>query len=209
RASARWSPARASPWPSRRRGRRVCRLSRFGARTTWAGSPPTHATPRGQGRIGMLWVNAPTALNVAPWGGAARRLGTNPHAVAVPGPNATVAMSHDFATSVVAEGKLKVKFNRGEKVAPGIMRNGRGEPSTDPREYYTDPPGSLITAGEHKGYGLSLAIEILGGILSGTGPARPDKGPVSNGVLMMCVDPGRFMPPGDFHSHVATLFGFV
>src|SRR5437879_4512519 len=100
-----------------------------------------------QGLIGMLGVNAPTALNVAPWGGAARRLGTNPHAVAVPGPNATVAMSHDFATSVVAEGKLKVKFNRGEKVAPGIMRNGRGEPSTDPREYYTDPPGSLITAG--------------------------------------------------------------
>ena len=162
-----------------------------------------------QGLIGMLWVNAPTALNVAPWGGAARRLGTNPHAVAVPGPNATVAMSHDFATSVVAEGKLKVKFNRGEKVAPGIMRNGRGEPSTDPREYYTDPPGSLITAGEHKGYGLSLAVEILGGILSGTGPARPDKGPVSNGVLMICVDPGRFLPPGDFHAQVATLFGFV
>jgi len=162
-----------------------------------------------QGLIGMLWVNAPTALNVAPWGGAARRLGTNPHAVAVPGPNATVAMSHDFATSVVAEGKLKVKFNRGEKVAPGIMRNGRGEPSTDPREYYTDPPGSLITAGEHKGYGLSLAVEILGGILSGTGTARPEKGPVSNGVLMMCIDPGRFLPPGDFHAQVATLFGFV
>ena len=129
-----------------------------------------------QGLIGMLWVNAPTALNVAPWGGAARRLGTNPHAVAVPGPNASV---------------------------------GRGEPSTDPREYYADPPGSLITAGEHKGYGLSLAVEILGGVLSGTGAARPDKGPVSNGVLMMCIDPGRFLPPEDFHAQIATLFGFV
>jgi len=52
-------------------------------------------------------------------------------------------------------------------------------------------------------------VEILGGILSGTGAARPDKGPVSNGVLMMCIDPGRFLPPGDFHSQVATLFGFV
>jgi len=162
-----------------------------------------------QGLIGMLWVNAPSALNVAPWGGAARRLGTNPHAVAVPGPNGVVAMSHDFATSVVAEGKLKVKFNRGEKVAPGIMRNGRGEPSTDPREYYTDPPGSLITAGEHKGYGLSLAVEILGGILSGTGAARPEQGPVTNGVLMMCIDPARFLPAADFHAQVATLFGFV
>src|SRR6476659_3213871 len=50
--------------------------------------------------------------------GAARRLGTNPHAIAVPGPDGTVAMSHDFASSVWAEGKLRVKFNRGEKVPP-------------------------------------------------------------------------------------------
>src|SRR5215467_3979041 len=131
-----------------------------------------------QGLIGMLWANAKGGLNVAPWGGAARRLGTNPHAVAIPGPGGTVAMSHDFATSVVAEGKLKVKFNRGEKAAPGIMINAAGHPSTDPREFYADPPGALLTAGEHKGYGLSLAIEILGGILSGTGAARPTPGPV-------------------------------
>lgn len=162
-----------------------------------------------RGLIGMLWVNAPMALNVAPWGGAARRLGTNPHAIAIPGPGGTVAMSHDFATSVIAEGKLKVKFNRGERCAPGIMLNGRGEPATDPREYYADPPGALLPAGEHKGYGLSLAIEILGGILSGTGVARPPPGPVQNGTLIVCLDPARFLPPGDFHAQVATLFGFV
>jgi uncharacterized oxidoreductase len=162
-----------------------------------------------QGLIGMLWVNAPMALNVAPWGGAARRLGTNPHAIAIPGPNGTVAMSHDFATSVIAEGKLKVKFARGEKAAPGIMLNAAGEPSTDPREFYATPPGSLLTAGEHKGFGLSLAIEILGGILSGTGAARDKRGPVQNGTLVMCLDPGRFLPRDSFHSQVATLFDFV
>jgi uncharacterized oxidoreductase len=85
-----------------------------------------------QGLIGLLWANARGGLNVAPWGGAARRLGTNPHAVAVPGPNGVVAMSHDFASSVWAEGKLRVKFNRGETVPPGVMLNGHGEPSTDP-----------------------------------------------------------------------------
>src|SRR5437667_8478494 len=162
-----------------------------------------------QGLLGMLWVNAPTALNVAPWGGAARRLGTNPHAVAIPGPDGTVAMSHDFATSVVAEGKLKVKFNRGEKAAPGIMIDAAGHPSTDPRQYYADPPGSLLTAGEHKGYGLSLAIEILAGILSGTGAARPIPGPVQNGTLIIGLDPQRFLPARDFHDQVAGLFGFV
>ncbi|HEV8615273.1 MAG TPA: Ldh family oxidoreductase [Methylomirabilota bacterium] len=162
-----------------------------------------------RGLVGMLWVNAPMSLNVAPWGGAARRLGTNPHAIAIPGPDGSVAMSFDFATSVVAEGKLRVKFNRGETAAPGIMLNGRGEPSTDPREYYTEPPGSLITAGEHKGFGLSLAIEILAGILSGTGAARAKPGAVQNGVLMLCVDIERFLPPADFHAQVAELFGFV
>jgi uncharacterized oxidoreductase len=161
------------------------------------------------GLIGMMWVNVPTALNVAPWGGAARRLGTNPHAVGIPGPGGSIAMSLDFATSVWAEGKLKVKFARGEAVPSGIMLNGAGQPSTDPREYYADPVGSLITMGQHKGYGLSLAIEILGGILSGSGGARPEHGPVHNGTLMMCLDVRRFMPLEDFHAEVARLFGFV
>jgi len=162
-----------------------------------------------EGLIGMLWVNAPMALNVAPWGGAARRLGTNPHAIAIPGRNGTVAMSLDFASSVIAEGKLKVKRNRGETVEPGIMLNGRGRPSTEPREFYADPPGSLLTMGGHKGFGLSLAVEILAGILSGTGAARPDPGPVQNGTLMLCLDVGRFLPLEAFHAQVERLFTFV
>ncbi len=162
-----------------------------------------------QGLIAMVWANAPMSLNVAPWGGAARRLGTNPHAIAIPGPDGTVALSHDFATSVVAEGKLKVKFNRGEAVPPGVMLNGRGQPSTDPREYYSDPPGVLLPAAEHKGYGLALAIEVLAGILSGTGAARPTPGPVQNGTLIVCLDPTRFLPAAEFHRQVAELFRFV
>src|SRR5213594_3458346 len=162
-----------------------------------------------QGLIGMLWANAKGGLNVAPWGGAGRRLGTNPHAIAVPGPGGAVAMSHDFATSVWAEGKLRVKFNRGEAVPPGIMLDGRGEPSTDPKEFYGEPPGSLLTAGAHKGYGLSLAIEILGGILSGTGAASAEKGKFANGTLIVALDPTRFLPPAEFHAQVAALFAWV
>ncbi len=162
-----------------------------------------------RGFVAMLWVNARGGLNVAPWGGAARRLGTNPHAIAIPGPDGTVAMSHDFATSVWAEGKLRVKFNRGESVPPGIMLNGVGQPSTDPREYYTEPPGSLLSAGAHKGYGLSLAVEILAGILSGTGAAGPEKVPFENGTLIICLDPARFMALGDFHGQVSAFFEYV
>lgn len=161
------------------------------------------------GLVGMLWANVPRALNVAPWGGAARRLGTNPHAVAVPGPDGTVAMSLDFATSVLAEGKVRVKLNRGEEVPAGVMLDGHGQPTTDPRRYYAQPPGCLLPAGGHKGYGLALAIEILGGILSGTGGAQAEPGPVHNGTLILCLDPARFLPLADFHRQVAELFGFV
>src|SRR5213080_2893626 len=168
-------------------------------RTSHVGRLADYAEAIGEtGLIGMLWANAKSGLNVAPWGGSGKRLGTNPHAIAIPGPKGGVAMSHDFASSVWAEGKLRVKFNRGETVPAGIMLNGRGE-----------PPGSLLTAGAHKGYGLSLAIEILGGILSGTGAASAEKGKFANGTLLVALDPARFLPPAEFHAQVAALFGWV
>lgn len=161
-----------------------------------------------RGLIALLWANV-TSLNVAPWGGAARRLGTNPHAVIIPGPNGTVAMSLDFATSLITQGKLRVSQNRGEPCPPGVMLDGEGRPSTAPQDFYGPPPGSLLPAAEHKGYGLSLAVEILGGLLSGEGPARPERRPVRNGTLMMCIDVERFLPLARFHGEVNALFEFV
>jgi uncharacterized oxidoreductase len=160
------------------------------------------------GLVGMVWANCVHGLNVAPWGGAARRLGTNPHAVGIPGP-AGPAMVLDFATSVVAEGKVRVKRNRKQQAPPGWFVDAQGRPATDPEVFYGDPPGALLTAGDHKGYGLSLAVEILGGILSGTGPAGPPPGVFANGTLMICLDVSRFLPLPEFHRQVAGLFGWV
>lgn len=160
------------------------------------------------GLVGMLWANCVHGLNVAPWGGAARRLGTNPHAVGIPGAGGP-AMVLDFATSVVAEGKLRVKRNRKQPAPPGWFVDAQGRPQTDPEIFYGDPPGALLTSGEHKGYGLSLAVEILGGILSGTGPAGPPPGVFANGTLMICLDVERFLPLPEFHRQVASLFGWV
>ena len=87
------------------------------------------------------------------------------------------------------------------------MLDGHGEPSTDPREYYTDPSGSLLTAGAHKGYGLSLAVEILGGILSGTGRGqRRAVGLPQRHADRSASIPARFLPLADFHAQVAALF---
>src|SRR2546427_172328 len=85
-----------------------------------------------EGLVGMLWANAKSGLNVAPWGGSGKRLGTNPH-----------------------------------------------------------------------------AIEILGGILSGTGAASAEKGKFANGTLIVTLDPARFLPPAEFHAQVAALFAWV
>lgn len=161
-----------------------------------------------EGMIGLMWVNAPFSLGVAPWGGAARRLGTNPHALGVPGPDGP-AMLLDFATSVVAEGKMRVKFNRGEQAPAGWMLDGEGRPSTDPRKFYATPKGSLLPMADHKGYGLALAVEILAGILSGTGGAGAEPGPVRNGTMMLAIDVQPFLPLEEFHRQVAALFGWV
>ena len=161
-----------------------------------------------EGLVGMLWVNAVFGLNVAPWGGAARRLGTNPHAIAVPGEGGP-AMVLDFATSVVAEGKMRVKKNRKQQAPPGWFIDAEGKPGTDPEVFYGNPPGSLLTAGEHKGYGLSLAVELLGGILSGTGAASPGPGVFANGTLMICLDVERFIPLPEFRTQVATFLAWV
>ena len=160
------------------------------------------------GLVGMVWANCVHGLNVAPWGGAARRLGTNPHAVGIPG-SPGPAMVLDFATSVVAEGKMRVKRNRKQQAPPGWFVDAQGRSATDPEVFYGDPPGALLTSGDHKGYGLSLAVEILGGILSGTGPAGPPPGVFANGTLMICLDVARFLPLPEFHRQVSSLFGWV
>ncbi len=161
-----------------------------------------------QGLIAMLWVNAPTSPSVVPWGGIGRRLSTNPHAVAVPG-RSGAALSLDMATSVVAQGKLRVRRNRKEAAPPGWLIDAAGRPLTDVEAYYREPRGALLPLGEHKGYGLSLVVEILGGILSGTGAARLEPGPAQNGVLLLCLDVRRFLPLEGFYAEVERLIAYV
>src|SRR2546427_10114597 len=156
----------------------------------------------GQGLVAMLWVNAVHGLNVAPWGGSGRRLGTNPHAIGIPGA-AGPAMVLDFATSVVAEGKMRVKKNRKQQAPLGWVIDAEGRPATDPEIFYRHPAGSLLTAGGRKGHGPTSAVEIPGGILSGTGPAGPPPGVVANRTLRICPAAEAFSPLSDFHEQVA------
>jgi uncharacterized oxidoreductase len=156
-----------------------------------------------QGMIGLAFCNGggPGGA-VTPYGGVARRLGTNPIAAAVPvaGRPSVVA---DFATSAVAEGKLRITHNRGKSLPEGWILGPDGRPSTDPKDFYAG--GMLLPAAGHKGYGLSLLMEFLGGVLTGRGcPALPGFVP-GNGVLFIVLSIEPFRPVEDFLADGAAL----
>jgi uncharacterized oxidoreductase len=159
--------------------------------------------------LAILAVNAGGAgQRMAPWGGRAPRLSTNPIAFACPAGNAS-PISFDIATTVAAEGKVRVKRNRKEQIPPGWVLDAEGRPTTDPNALYGTPPGTILPAGGHKGYCLALMIEVLGGIMARAGYSTEHPGPILNGVFMIVVDIARFVPPGTFRAEVDDLVRYL
>ncbi|MBS1251144.1 MAG: Hydroxycarboxylate dehydrogenase B [Anaerolineales bacterium] len=156
-----------------------------------------------QEMVGLAFCNGgrPGGI-VAPYGGASRLLGTNPIAAAVP-VEGRPPLVMDFATSVVAEGKVRVARNRGKSLPEGWIQRSDGQPSADPEDLYAD--GVLLPAADHKGYGLALLIEFLGGLLTGAGwPGQPDF-TTSNGVLFLALSGEAFRPTEAFLADGAEL----
>ena len=157
--------------------------------------------------IGMAFCTA-TGHNgrVAPYGSRAPVLGTNPFACAVPVAGSPPILV-DFATSIVAEGKLRVAINQGKEVPDGWILDGEGLPTNDPHEHYKG--GALLTIGAYKGYGLSLLMDLLGGVLAGRGtPATP--GLVSgNGVIFLFLDIEEFRGIDDFNDDASAFLEMV
>ena len=124
---------------------------------------------------------------VAPFGGRERRLSANPLGAGAPLPGGGSVIM-DFATSTIAEGKLKVARAKGEPVPEGCFVDATGALSTDPDAYYADPPGALLPFGGHKGYALSLFADLLAGGLSGAGCSKGEAR-IANAMLAVFVDP--------------------
>jgi uncharacterized oxidoreductase len=162
-----------------------------------------------RGFVGLVWTNAPTAQAVVPHGGMSRRLATNPLAIAVPGAGGRVAISVDMATSIVAEGKVRVKRNRKERLPEGWAIDAAGRPVTDVEVFYGPPRAGLLPVGGHKGTALGLVVEVLGGILSGEGAIGPRSGPVHNGTFILLLEVARFLPLVEFGRQVDELVGWV
>ena len=145
------------------------------------------------GLVSIHFVNVLSRPVVAPFGGRDARLGTNPFCVGIPRPGGDPIVL-DFATSKIAQGKTRVAHNKGESIDPGILIDNHGEPTTNPRFTVIEPLGALLPFGEHKGGGLALICELLGGALAGgdTGRAVTDgRRRVLNSMFSILVDPER------------------
>jgi uncharacterized oxidoreductase len=165
------------------------------------------------GLVSMHFVNITDQRPaVAPWRGSDGRFGTNPVCIAMPGPSPDRPIILDMATSRIAMGKVRVARNKGETIAPDTLLDADGKPTTDPNVMYRRPRGALRTFGEHKGYGLAFICEMLGGALTGSGTMRPerqDAESVTNGMLMVVIDPSRLVDQAWLADEVQAMTAYV
>jgi uncharacterized oxidoreductase len=175
------------------------------------------------GLVSLHFVNVEGGELVAPFGGVDRRFSTNPICIGVPGEADRPMLLLDFATSLVAEGKVLVASNGGKKVPPGSLVRPDGQFTDDPAALYgplqpsgpRDPAageGALVALGLHKGSGLAFMCEILAGVMTGGGTSGPVPGGkrsrISNGMLSIYLDPQKFAR-GDFQRRARDYAAYV
>jgi LDH2 family malate/lactate/ureidoglycolate dehydrogenase len=129
----------------------------------WGGGYVIEAASKGY----LAYTNCTAALaEVVPFGGRFPTLGTNPHSWAFP---TTEAIGYpiciDWATSVVAMGRVQQFVREGKQLPPGTGVDKDGNETTDPKKIT-----ALFPFGQHKGYGLSLIDELIGAYIGGSLP---------------------------------------
>ncbi|MEE8394571.1 MAG: Ldh family oxidoreductase, partial [bacterium] len=163
------------------------------------------------GLIGMVFT-ATGGLSrlVAPFGGAAARMSTNPICVAFPSDRGDPIV-FDMATSVYAEGKFRVFRDAKAQAPENLLIDKQGQPTTDPEDFYDG--GAILPLGGgqgYKGYLLNFMVEVLGGLLTGGGFVGRDKKPAFNNCTMMItVDVAKFRDLPDFKRELEALIGYL
>jgi L-2-hydroxycarboxylate dehydrogenase (NAD+) len=156
--------------------------------------------------IGFVFSNASPAI--APSGGTHPLFGTNPIGVVFPNQVGEPPIIIDMATSVAARSKIRMSAANGETIPLGWALDIDGNPTTNPIEALK---GTMVPIGGHKGYGLSLAVDILAGLLTGAafgGDVKPlnHKDNYSNyGHLIIAMNISFFMDINDYFKKIKYL----
>ena len=163
------------------------------------------------GLVSMHFVNVISRGIVAPFGGSDARFGTNPFCAGVPLTGRPPVIL-DFATSMIAQGKARVAMNKGELVAPDCLIDDQGRPTQEPRYTVVPPWGALLTFGGHKGFGLALMCELLGGALASGMTQRDDDASqkrVLNGMFSVLIDPAALTDRSAFEAEAQAFIDWV
>jgi LDH2 family malate/lactate/ureidoglycolate dehydrogenase len=178
----------------------------FGPAGYYAAIAPRH------GLIGMV-TSSTRVPDVVPTRASAALLGTNPIAFAAPARRNRPFLL-DMATSTVAGNKVKVYDLNHKPLPPGWVIDEHGESVRDAAlamEYIHErdaggitPLGGTALMSSHKGYGLSMMVQILASTLSGGSfsPIRDktqkENEPDNIGHFFLAIDPKAFRPAGAF-----------
>jgi len=161
------------------------------------------------GMVGVSATNAPP--NIAPTGSYKAYVGTNPLAIAVPSNGEPVLL--DMAPSVVAMGKVILAAKLGKLIPEGWALTREGKPTTDPNE---GKEGTVVPIGGPKGYGISLFVDILCGILSGAefGPHLHNmwndfENPQNVGHIFCAIDISKFTDLARFKDRVGGMIAEI
>jgi LDH2 family malate/lactate/ureidoglycolate dehydrogenase len=118
----------------------------------------------------------------------------------------------DFATASMSMGEIQKRVAKKEAIPDGVILDGYGNPTNDFKAFRGPPRGVFLPFGGHKGSGVALITEILGGLLSGNGLAKHwwDKGGHGiNGVFLEAIAVEEFQPLDEFLDRVDELIAFV
>jgi uncharacterized oxidoreductase len=178
--------------------REVGHVGRIGA---WA----EMAAEVGQASLHFVGTTGRGVLMV-PFGGSDRRLSLCVFAAGVPCQGRPPVIL-DFATSMVAEGKIFVAKNKGVQVPEGWLIDKNGRPTTDPNDLYAG--GALLPFGGHKGSGLGIITDLLAGALTGAGTSQRRETSLSNTMCSIYIDPDRLPDRAAFDTEVAAFLDWV
>ena len=159
------------------------------------------------GCVGIVTCSGPASGHwVAPFGGRAGRLATNPIAYAYPVESGAPAAS-DFSTSVLPEGAIRRLHNYRREAPEGALRDASGTPTLDPAELYASPPGALQPMGGAVGYrgtALAILVEVLAGLLAGD--ETTDESRVGSNLAMLAIiaDKGFVDRAERMRDHIAS-----
>ncbi len=162
-----------------------------------------------QGCIMMLATNGGPAM--APWGGRKKIIGTNPWSVAAPA-GCHPPLLVDMANTGVARGKIYLARQRRESIPLGWAINAAGEPTTDPQEAID---GFILPMAEHKGYAIATMIDMLSGVLTGSGFLSAVHSPYKTaeksdcGHFLIAVNIEAFQPLAEFNARMERFIGEI